>query len=140
MSSLTRPLTGAMLTFGLSEELEELRGEEPYKRSGRSGKTLAKSGRLRLVMVAMAEGNVIGTHQAASPMTIHVLTGSIRYRANNDEHDLKAGQVLFFGPGEAHDIQALEESALLLTISAAGDDYKMPEPSEAEAPRGPATR
>jgi quercetin dioxygenase-like cupin family protein len=38
------------------------------------------------------------------------------------DHELRAGQVLFFGPGDAHDIRAMEESALLLTISAIGDD------------------
>jgi hypothetical protein len=31
--------------------------------------------------------------------------------------------VLFFGPGDAHDLTATEESALLLTLSAIGDDF-----------------
>src|SRR5688500_16084971 len=64
MSSINRPLAGPMLTFNLKEQLAELRREEPYERSGRAGRTLAKSGRMRLVLIAMAEANVIGTHQA----------------------------------------------------------------------------
>ena len=40
--------------------------------------------------------------------------------------------MLFFGPGEAHDIRATEESALLLTLSAIGDDYRPEEALEAE--------
>lgn len=123
MSSINRPLTGPMLTFDLKQQLAELRKEEAYERSGRAGRTLAKSGRMRLVMVAMAEANVIGTHQADSPMTLHVLEGDIQYRADGGVHRLHEGEILFFGPGDAHDIRASRESALLITISAIGDDF-----------------
>jgi quercetin dioxygenase-like cupin family protein len=123
MSSINRPLSGPMLTFDLRSQLEELRGEEAYQRSGRAGRTLAKSGRFRLTLVAMAEGNTIGTHQAESPMTIQVIEGHIRFRAENEEHELRQGQVLFFGPGDANDIRATTGSALLITISAIGDDF-----------------
>lgn len=135
MSSINRPLTGPMLTFDLDALLQELRNEESFQRSGRAGRTLAKSGRLRVTLVAMAQGNEIGTHQADSPMTLQVLRGHIRYRANGAEHELSAGDLLFFGPGDAHDIRAEEESALLITISAVGDDYLMEEPREEQAPQ-----
>lgn len=124
MSSLNRSLAGPMLTFDLEQHLSELRREEAYKRSGRAGRTLAKSGRMRLTLVAMAAGNEIGTHQASSPMTIHLLHGHLRFRSGGEEHELSAGQVLYFGPGDAHDIRATEDSSLLLTLSAIGDDYE----------------
>ena len=123
MSSINRSLAGPLLTFHLPELLAELRGEETYDRSGRAGRTLAKSGRMRLVLIAMAEGNVIGTHQADSPMTLHVLEGDIQYRADGGEHRLCEGEVLFFGPGDAHDIRAIRPTAMLITISAIGDDF-----------------
>jgi len=123
MSSINRSLSGPMLTFDLRQQTEELRGEDAYARSGRAGRTLAKAGRLRLVLVAMAPGNAIGTHQADSPMTVHVISGHIRYRAADGEHELRDGEVLFFGPGDAHDIRALQESSLLLTLSAIGDSF-----------------
>lgn len=123
MSSINRPLTAPNLTFDLQVQLAELRMEEAYHRSGRAGRTLAKSGRMRVTLVAMAQGNVIGTHQADSPMTLHVLSGHIRFRAGGEVHELQAGQLLFFGPGDAHDLSATEETALLLTLSAIGDDF-----------------
>jgi quercetin dioxygenase-like cupin family protein len=123
MSSINRPLTAPNLTFDLASQLGELRREEAYQRSGRAGRTLAKSGRMRVTLVAMSRGNVIGTHQADSPLTLHVLEGHIRFRAGGEDHELKAGQLLFFGPGDAHDLTATEESALLLTLSAIGDDF-----------------
>lgn len=135
MSSMNRPLTGPMLSFDLEQHLLELRQDESYHRSGRAGRTLAKSGRLRITLIAMAAGNAIGTHQADSPLTVQVLRGHIRFRTNGEQQDLRQGQLLFFGPGDAHDIRAEEESALLLTLSAVGDDYLMEEPRESEAPQ-----
>ncbi|MBV9774973.1 MAG: cupin domain-containing protein [Gemmatimonadetes bacterium] len=123
MSSINRPLAGPMMTFDLREQIREMREEEAYQRSGRAGRTLAKSGRFRLILTAMAEGNEIGTHQADSPMTLQVVEGHIRYRADDQEHELGEGQLLFFGPGDAHDIRATRQTALLITISAVGDDY-----------------
>jgi quercetin dioxygenase-like cupin family protein len=135
MSSIDRPLTGPLLTFDVAAQLEELRGEEAYRRSGRAGRTLAKSGRLRVTLTAMTRDNVIGTHQADSPMTLQVVEGHIRFRANGEEHEMGAGELLFFGPGDAHDIRATEESALLITLSAVGDDFMMQEPTEEQAPQ-----
>ena len=79
MSSISRPLSGPSMTFRLSEQISELRGEDAYRRSGRAGRTLAKSGRFRLVLLAVADGVVIGTHQADSPMTLQVVEGRLRY-------------------------------------------------------------
>ena len=134
MSSLNRSLAGPVLTFDLQDQLTEMRAEEAYERSGRAGRTLAKHGRFRLTLVAMAAGNEISTHQADSPLTIHVLSGHVRFRHQGAEHELNGGQILFFGPGDAHDIHAIEESALLITLSAIGDDYQMDQ-LESEAGR-----
>lgn len=124
MSSMSRPLTAPNLTFDLDSQLQQLRAEEAYQRSGRAGRTLARSGRLRITLVALASDHRIGTHRADSPMTLHVLTGHIRFRAEGRERELGAGQLLFFGPGDANDLVATEESSLLLTISALDDDME----------------
>lgn len=123
MSSINRPLAGPVLTFDLERHLDELTQQESFRRSGRAGRTLAKSGRFRVTLVAMTKGNEIGTHQADSPMTLHLLHGHLRFRAGEGEHELRGGEVLFFGPGDAHDIRADQDSALLITLSAIGDDF-----------------
>jgi quercetin dioxygenase-like cupin family protein len=122
MTPMQRRLSEPMMIFELQPLLRELRGDDSYQRSGRLGRTLARSGRLRLVLVALNAGVEVGTHQADSPMTIQLLEGRIGFRVQGRDCELQAGQVLFFEPGEAHDIRALEESALLLTLSALGDD------------------
>jgi quercetin dioxygenase-like cupin family protein len=124
MTPMERSLTEPMMIFDLAPQLRELRQDESYRRSGRLGRTLARSGRLRLVLVALNAGVEVWTHQADSPMTIQLLEGRIGFRIAGRDHELRAGQVLFFEPGEAHDIRALEECALLLTLSAIGDDAR----------------
>ncbi len=120
MSQMTRPLTGSHLTFDLASQITELRADERYQRSGRVGRTLVKEGPLRLTLVVMAEGVEVGTHQAATPMTLQPLQGRLRYRVDDEEVQIGRGEVLFFGPGHAQDIVALEDTALLLTITADG--------------------
>jgi len=123
MTPMQRTLDEPMMVFDLEPQVRELRADESYRRTGRLGRTLARSGRLRLVLVALNDDIEIGTHQADSPMTLQLVQGRLGFRINGESHELRQGQVLFFGPGDAHDIRALEESALLLTLSAVGDDF-----------------
>ena len=125
MSTISRPLAGPSLTFRLSEELQTLRQDEAYTRSGRAGRTLVKDERFRVVLLAVADQVDIGTHKADSPMTLHVVEGGLRYRDAGGQYELRAGDLLFFGPGQAEDIRAIADSALLLTLSATNDDFKL---------------
>ena len=134
MSSITRALTGENLTFNLAGQIADLRQDERYVRSGRTGRTLVKAGPLRLTLTVVAEGVQVGTHHAVSPMTLQPLEGVIRYRVGNDEFEIGRGEVLFFGPGHAQDIRALEDTALLLTITGEGpEDSDLVSGAEARA-------
>jgi len=124
MSSISRPLAGPSLTFHLAEQVATLRQDEAYRRSGRAGRTLVKDERFRVVLLAVADNVEIGTHKADSPMTLQVVQGGLRYRDAGGQYELREGDLLFFGPGQAEDIVATAETALLLTLSATNDDYK----------------
>ena len=117
MTSMSRPLTGENLTFDLAMQIAELRRDDGYRRSGRVGRTLVKAGAFRLTLTVVAEGVDIGTHHAVSPMTLQPVEGRLRYRVGDEEFEIGEGEVLFFGPGHAQDIRALEDTALLLTIA-----------------------
>lgn len=121
MSSMTRPLTAPNLTFDLGEAIRELRQDEAYLRSGRVGRTLAKSGPLRITLVVLARGVEVGTHHAESPMTLQPLEGRLRYLVKDEALEIHEGELLFFGPGHAREIRALEDTALLLTLTREGD-------------------
>ncbi|HET7234509.1 MAG TPA: hypothetical protein VFJ16_31140 [Longimicrobium sp.] len=132
MSSISRPLAGPSLTFHLAEQLQTLRQDEAYRRSGRAGRTLVKDERFRVVLLAVANDVEIGTHNADSPMTLQVVQGGLRYRDAGGQYELHEGDLLFFGPGQAEDIRAIADSGLLLTLSATNDDYKLEGRANAE--------
>ena len=119
MSPVSRALTGKHLTFDFAEHIAELRRDDHYVQTGRIGRTLVKEGALRLTLTVLAEGTDVGTHHAAAPMTLQLLEGRLRYRVGDDEFKIREGELLFFGPGHAKDIRALEDTALLLTITGA---------------------
>ncbi|HEX2168585.1 MAG TPA: cupin domain-containing protein [Longimicrobiales bacterium] len=138
MTPIQRTLDEPMMIFDLEPQVRELRDDDSYRRTGRLGRTLARSGRMRLVLVALNSGIEVGTHQADSPMTLQLIQGRLEFRVGDVPHELRQGQLLFFGPGDAHDIRALEESALLLTLSAVGDDFggRGADPARPAAGRG----
>jgi quercetin dioxygenase-like cupin family protein len=117
LSSIERALTGANLTFDLARQVAELRADESYRRTGRVGRTLVKEGPLRLTLTVLAEGVDVGTHHAVNPVTFQPLEGRLRYRVGDEEYQVGKGEILFFGPGHAKDIRALEDTAFLLTIT-----------------------
>lgn len=117
MTPLSRALTGANLTFDLSAEIARLREDPSYERPGRVGRTLVKTDTLRLTLVLLAEGVEVGTHQAEGPMTVQLLEGRLHYRVGDERFELGRGEVLFFGPGHARDIRALEDTVFLLTLT-----------------------
>ena len=119
MSPVSRALTGTHLSFHFAEHIAELRRDDHYVQTGRIGRTLVKEGALRLTLTVLAEGADAGTHHAAAPMTLQLLEGRLRYRVGDDEFTIREGELLFFGPGHAKDIRALEDTALLLTITGA---------------------
>jgi quercetin dioxygenase-like cupin family protein len=46
-----------------------------------------------------------------------MLKGRIRYGARGEAHDLQSGDLITLGASIKHDVEALEESAFLLTAS-----------------------
>jgi quercetin dioxygenase-like cupin family protein len=124
MASIDRPLTGGTLSYDLRAEAARLREDDSYRRSGRLGRTLAKQGRFRQTLTVLAEGAQAETHHSDSPMSLHVLEGSLRVRLSEGERELHQGEMMFTGPGDAHDIRAAQESAVLITVSAQADDFR----------------
>ena len=56
-------------------------------------------------------------HKAEGRISIHVLSGHIQLRASGRTFNLRSGGLLALDHGVSHDVHALEESALLLTIA-----------------------
>ena len=127
-------LADPLLNIDLERELAQLRREDSWQRkSGRSSKTLAKYPDFRIVLILMKEGSQMHQHRAEGRISIQALKGRIVVRLAHRNVDLPAGHLLMLDCGVVHDIEALEECALLLTICWPRDTHNNAEsPSSAE--------
>ena len=116
MSSLNRPLAGDAMFFDLAEEIEHVQAAEPAAQTRRTARTLVKNGPLRVTLILMHAGGEIAEHTAPGPITVQVLRGSIRFRVEDNEQRIDAGQIISLGGGVLHSVAADEEAAFLLTL------------------------
>jgi quercetin dioxygenase-like cupin family protein len=60
---------------------------------------------------------VVKEHRVPGPATVQALSGRISLRLPDQTVELSAGQVLAFESDLPHDVEAIEESAFLVTIA-----------------------
>lgn len=96
------------------EHLERARTES----SGRSSETVVggHEHRLRQTVVALAAGTTLGEHENPGEATVHVLAGRVRLDAGGEAWDGRRGDLIVI-PQARHDLHALEDAVVLLTIA-----------------------
>ncbi len=102
--------------FKIFEELSKFEERRPWSQ-GHFARTLFKQPDFRLVLVAMDRGSRLHEHHADGTVSVHVLKGVLRVRMSGQARDIDAGTILAIESSIAHDVEALEDSAFLLTMS-----------------------
>ena len=111
-------LAAPLLRFDLQDELRKLREQESFQReTGRSSKTLAKYPDFRIVLVLMKANTQMKEHHADGRISIQTIVGKIRVHLPHQAVELGGGELLVIDPAIKHDVEALEESAFLITLS-----------------------
>ena len=110
------PMADPFMEFDLPAEVHKLHTETTWS-TGQNAKTLIKYDDLRVVLTALGENMRIPEHKTNGRISVHVLSGHIRLRASGRTFSLRQGGVLALDHGIPHDIEAVEESAFLLTIA-----------------------
>jgi len=111
-------LAEPLLQIDLDRELQQLRREDSWQReTGRSSKTLAKYPDFRIVLILMKGGTRMRQHRAEGRISIQQLKGQVCIHLADRKVTVSTGDLLVLDCGVLHDVEALEESAFLLTIS-----------------------
>lgn len=86
--------------------------------SGRSAHTVygGHDHVLRQTVIALASGRRLDDHQNPGEATVHVLVGRVRLATHDEHWDGSAGDLLVV-PDATHSLEALEDSAVLLTVA-----------------------
>jgi quercetin dioxygenase-like cupin family protein len=120
-------LTATVSELELAREIEQLRAEPAWQEFDRNAKTLVKNPELRIVLMTLKPGARLDEHVAAGAISIQVLSGRVRVHLPSESVELPAGELVAVAPAIRHDLEALESSAVLLTIAQPGTESR-PEP------------
>jgi quercetin dioxygenase-like cupin family protein len=110
------PMASAFLEFDLNAEIERLRGEATWS-TGRNARTLMKYEDFRVVLTVLRAGVRIAEHQTEGRISIHVVSGRLRLNAAGRTFDLRSGGLVSLDHREPHDLEAIDDSAFLLTMA-----------------------
>lgn len=106
------------LSEGMHVDLPSILEEE--RRDAAAGayraRTVLRSPELRLVLLTLGAGARIAEHQAAGTTSVHVLSGQVRLVLEDRTVELGAGQLFGMDKGLRHALEAVTDSAVLLSV------------------------
>lgn len=111
-----RELAHPPLVIGLEEALRLLREKEEWRSAGRAATTLMKTPYRRVTLMALRKGVVLARHRTRGAVLLHVLSGTIRMGTDTARVEAGAQSLVTLDPQVPHDVEALEESELLLLV------------------------
>ena len=114
-----RPQSVTLNRYDLSGQFGKLRADAPIRKHGRDSFTLVRDPGMDVILTVLNAGTHLSKHSAPGPISVLVLEGRIAFTAH--------GQRLELGPHclvtvtlpthVPHEVEALEESAILITIA-----------------------
>ena len=110
-------LAPSYMEMDLFAELEQLQREPRWEKTGQNAKTLVKYETLRIVLMALKARVRIPDHQTEGRISIQPIRGHVLVHAEGRTFNLRTGGLLALDQGLRHDVEALEDSAFLLTIA-----------------------
>lgn len=118
------PLESSILSFDLNAEAARLRAENAWQ-GGRNSKTLVKHPDFRVVLIVLRSNARLHEHKAAGRISAQAIEGHIRMHVQGKAIELPVGHMLALERAVLHDVEALEDSAFLLTIAWPEDAAKV---------------
>jgi len=114
-----RMLDAPYVFTDIKATIDQLKEEESWKKNDRNGITIFKSEGLTIVLVVLHTSAKVDVNNTEGIMAIQVLQGKIKLSTENEIVEIPADrqQIITFHTDFNHDIEAMEESAVLLTVS-----------------------
>jgi quercetin dioxygenase-like cupin family protein len=118
--SARRPVqqvVGAALAFDLESFVDDLRADEGWPAGEPNSITLVNEPSLRVVLMALHAGARWNEHHVPGRVTIQTIDGHARLRLAGRVVDLRRGHLVALEGDLRHDVEAIEESAILVTVA-----------------------
>ena len=111
-----RTLSGPAITFSIAEEFRRLQQEPEWISGVRNSVTVVKTANLSIVLIAIKKDASLCGHEVEGPITLQVISGAVKFGVAGEPLTLVSGTVIALDKAIPHDIQALDDTELLLTI------------------------
>lgn len=109
-------MTAHLAHFELLREISDSELSKPW-RSGIHSRMLFKKPDFRMILISMEAASKMKEHHVDGTSSVQVLKGQIRFSTQGHAYEMRAGSLLTLGASIPHEVEAMEESAFLLTIS-----------------------
>ena len=105
-----------MMSFAIGEEISRIKADQRSTNQGKRSAVLAKNKHMRIVLAVLSKGEILQAHETEGQLTVAVVQGAIGFDALNERVRLAAGGLLTLQPGIRHSVEALEDSAFVITV------------------------
>ncbi|HKB78939.1 MAG TPA: hypothetical protein VKH35_04420 [Thermoanaerobaculia bacterium] len=112
----TRQLLRSELSVDVDEQIRILR-VTPEGKAGAALMTVVRHPDFRVHLITLGRRVQIGWHSNPGQVTVECLAGLIRMHTLHRDYDLPAGEALSLGRDVGHDVEALRDSAFMVTIA-----------------------
>jgi quercetin dioxygenase-like cupin family protein len=110
-------LTGGLNGFKLEEEIARAKSQPSWSTGDRCATSLVKHRDFSVTLLLLRKGARLNEHSARGSISVQVAAGAIRFRAEGRDETLTPGTLCVLRHEVPHAVEALEESAVLLTAS-----------------------
>jgi quercetin dioxygenase-like cupin family protein len=116
-----RVIDALYVVVDIPDYLRQLKEEKTWEKNDRNGITVFKTTNLTMVLTVMHQKAVIKDSKVDGLVTLQVIEGVIRVTTLDGDFELKEKQLIHLHSNEPHSIEALTESAFLLSNYTLGD-------------------
>lgn len=96
--------------------IDDMRALSPIESSGLGHATVIAHPDLRVVILTFTAGHVLKEHSAPFPLTMQALDGELVVRTGKTVSTLTPGALLRLDAALLHEVEAISESRLMLTL------------------------
>jgi quercetin dioxygenase-like cupin family protein len=107
---------GGLVAVDIRAEIARLKGEPAWAGGDRHGSSLVKGDGINVALMMLKKGAKLQQHHTRAPITVHVIEGRINFIAKGKTQLVTAGTMVALDRAIEHSVEAVEESALVLTV------------------------
>lgn len=112
-----RPLSVPLSRFELVAETARLRAEQEYADGDRNGRTLAKVGAFRLVLVTFRAGARFDEQDQRGSVALQVLEGRVAVRVDAEAVEIGVAEIAVVAPNHPWAAVALADGVMLIHLA-----------------------